>query len=271
LQTPPPPHTPDGQSAPFTHEAHIPPVQRPVSHSIGSLQGSPTFSLQPCCAQLPFAQLPPPLQIAPTAAPASGLHTPEPSHSSPAFGHAGCPGTPIAWFVHVPRRPGIAHDAHDALQSVEQQTPSEQVPAAQSPAAAQSFPRLHGLQDPPQSTSLSSPFLMPSSHATHTPPTHLLETQSVPEPQLFPFAHFAQDPPQSTSLSSPFVRPSVQLTQMPGDTLASQRPLSQSVPTLHSLPSAHGAHVPPQSTSVSLGSSVPFAHPLQTPPTQSSP
>jgi hypothetical protein len=71
------------------------------------------------------------------------------------------------------------------------------------------------VQVPPQSTSVSFPFLTPSVHvaATHLPPLEHLplagSAQSVFALQFLPTAHVGpQPPPQSTSVSVPFRLPS---------------------------------------------------------------
>ena len=59
----------------------------------------------------------------------------------------------------------------------------------------------HGGQLPPQSTSLSVPFLTLSEHVAvvHVPNEQILDWQSASPPQLFPPAHLGHPPPQSTS------------------------------------------------------------------------
>jgi hypothetical protein len=74
----------------------------------------------------------------------------------------------------------------------------------------------HGPQvGPPQSTSVSSPDLLPSVQdggaAPHTPPSQIPLTQSVRARHGEPTAHGLQLPPQSTPLSLPLRSPSVQL------------------------------------------------------------
>jgi len=68
-------------------------------------------------------------------------------------------------------------------------------------------------QDPPQSTSVSFPFLMPSLHvgaATHFPALQRLLAQSAAAMQFLLAAQGAHEPPQSTSVSPPSVSPLVQ-------------------------------------------------------------
>src|SRR5687767_7582973 len=117
--------------------------------------------------------------------------------------------------------------------------------ALQSPLAAQSlFASQRGVaaSGPPQSTSVSPLFLMPSfgpaglvGSATQRPPSQRPALQSVPTLQPWPTAHCgAPGPPQSTSVSSPFFVPSV------GDAawqmLSLQTPVRQSLPVVHVLP-----------------------------------
>jgi len=67
---------------------------------------------------------------------------------------------------------------------------------------------------PPQSTSPSPPFLIPSVQlgALQVPPApQTALTQSVAETQVLPVPHRPQGPPQSTSDSPPFFTPSEQL------------------------------------------------------------
>src|SRR5689334_12061150 len=66
---------------------------------------------------------------------------------------------------------------------------------------------------PPQSTSVSLPFLSMSLHddAWHTLFEQTPVWQSLGIEQARPFAHLAQMPPQSTSVSMPFFTPSMQL------------------------------------------------------------
>jgi len=117
-----------------------------------------------------------------------------------------------------------------------------------------------GAQLPPQSLSVSVPFLTPSLHAggeqTCDPEqTPLWQSPATKHPS--PSEHFdvvEHVPPQSTSVSVPFLTPSLQADAEqkcePGQT-----PLVQSAAIKHPLPSAQvlpGAHVPPQSVSVSF-------------------
>jgi hypothetical protein len=131
--------------------------------------------------------------------------------------------------------------------------PLEHALLAQSAGAVQLLPGSHlPHAEPPQSMSLSSPFLTESLQvaATHTEPTQDRVTQSAPvlHPLVSPQA--AHAPPQSTSVSPPFFRPSPQSAgkQRP----AAHRPEAQSVGPLHPLSSPQpGQPSPPQSTSLS--------------------
>jgi hypothetical protein len=145
----------------------------------------------------------------------------------------------------------------------------EQIPLlhplfAQSLSCAQCRPYAHGEHEPPQSMSVSSPFLIESLHCAGTQTwleLHAKVSQSVPRKHPPPTGHPGQLlPPQSLPVSSPFFTPSLQL----GPTGASHLPpvhlpLSQSLPALHAWSAAHLlGQSPPQSTSVSLPSFFPF-------------
>src|SRR2546425_494158 len=70
---------------------------------------------------------------------------------------------------------------------------------------------------PPQSTSVSVPFLTMSVHVApaHRPAAQLIERQSLIATQRRPFAQALQvPPPQSTSVSAPFCAMSLQLEPM---------------------------------------------------------
>jgi len=76
----------------------------------------------------------------------------------------------------------------------------------QSPAQPHRLPAAQGEHDPPQSTSVSMPFALPSSHAAaaHAPLSHTLLLQSRASVQAWPGSQPEQaPPPQSTSLSLP--------------------------------------------------------------------
>jgi len=119
-------------------------------------------------------------------------------------------------------------------------------------------------QAPPQSTSVSDPFLTVSMQAAavemHVLALHTELAQSAATAQPLVSAHLpAQVPPQSTSVSVPFFTVSVQVAapQM----LAAHIELAQSAATAQPLVSAHLlAQVPPQSISVSVPFLKPSAH-----------
>ena len=104
---------------------------------------------------------------------------------------------------------------------------------------------------PPQSMSVSSPFIMPSTQVgfvTHTPVVHAsLVAQSAFWEHVLPVAHGSlHATPQSTSLSPPFLTPSLH------DGASAHLPAShtwsavQSVSTEHDPPGGHpSAHTPP--------------------------
>jgi len=82
----------------------------------------------------------------------------------------------------------------------------------QSPFATQVAPSPQAPQlGPPQSTSLSPPFLTPSEHvgAWQTPLTHTPLWPSPPLEQPPPVPHAAHGPPQSMPVSPPFCAPSL--------------------------------------------------------------
>jgi hypothetical protein len=105
-------------------------------------------------------------------------------------------------------------------------------PLWQSELVPQLIPDAQGVQEPPQSTSLSLPFFAPSSHAAavHTLLTHSVLWQSAFSTQARPAAHGEQLPPQSTSVSFWFITPSLQRAgwQKPLE----QTPVKQSSPLL---------------------------------------
>jgi hypothetical protein len=119
-------------------------------------------------------------------------------------------------------------------------------PLEQSPFAAQVFPAAHGGQRPPQSTSVSEPFVTRSVQlegwqveAEQTP-----LWQSPPPVQAFPSGQRGQTPPpQSTAVSAPFFTPSAQLAtwQVPEE----QTPLGQSLPPTHSTQAPAPSHIVP--------------------------
>jgi hypothetical protein len=85
---------------------------------------------------------------------------------------------------------------------------------AQSLFTAQAASVGHPGQPPPQSMSVSVPFLKPSVQPAfaHTLPLQNVVVQSLPRLHALPTAHLVvQLPPQSTSVSLPFLTRSVQV------------------------------------------------------------
>src|SRR4051794_1939818 len=80
-------------------------------------------------------------------------------------------------------------------------------PVAQSPPALQVEPTPHLEQEPPQSLSVSVPFLTLSSQvaARHVSPTQTPVTQSRGSTQASPTMQGVQVPPQSVPVSLPFL------------------------------------------------------------------
>jgi hypothetical protein len=165
---------------------------------------------------------------------------------------------------------------HDPTVHVDPHFPEVQIPELQSAGATQIFPLAHLAQLPPQSTSVSVPFLAASVHVAvaQRPPVHAPLRQSVYVLQSIPFAQSAHvPPPQSTSVSKPFFTTSLQLVAMHFP--AEHSLLAQSARTVHTLPFAQRVHEPPQSVSDSfpfLTRSLHAGHwqlPLQPPVTQS--
>jgi hypothetical protein len=124
----------------------------------------------------------------------------------------------------------------------------------QSKSLPQDLPAAHAPHvPPPQSTSVSAPFLTESEQpgTWHTFPVHTPDVQSALMRQDFTLAHAAHvPPPQSMSVSSPFFTESEQLGAW--HTFPVHTPDAQSPATVHTFAAAHVPHVPPpQSTSVS--------------------
>src|SRR5579883_1760790 len=104
-----------------------------------------------------------------------------------------------------------------------------------------SKPVAHGLQEPPQSTSVSLPSLIPSlqvlGRAAQAPATQAPPAQSPFTRHALPAAQPMQTgPPQSTSVSLPSLIPSLQEVSQ---TLLTHSPLAQSVARRHIFPIAH--------------------------------
>jgi hypothetical protein len=109
---------------------------------------------------------------------------------------------------------------------------------------------------PPQSVSVSVPFLTPSLQAAawQTPLLHTLLVQSPPitQARVAPQGAHAP-PPQSVSVSVPFLIASLHVAVMQARVVASQLRLTQSAGKRQFSKSSHGGQlVPPQSTSVSV-------------------
>jgi hypothetical protein len=141
-----------------------------------------------------------------------------------------------------------------ATQMLPLQTPVAQSAATlQPPPVGQVLPAATQVV-PPQSTSVSVPFLTVSLHdaVVHLPALHRLLAQSVFKVQFLAAAQRAQvvEPPQSVSDSPPLVWPSAQLAVW--HTLPVHTLLVQSEATPHALVGPHLVQVPPpQSMSVS--------------------
>ncbi|MES1171649.1 MAG: hypothetical protein ABUL77_00295 [Bacteroidota bacterium] len=131
-----------------------------------------------------------------------------------------------------------------------------QTPLRQPVAARHILPLAQpGQPIPPQSTSPSSPFLMPSVQlgAWHRPPIQFALWQSPPTVHIRAGRQRGQPevaPPQSISPSPPFLTWSRQVlaAQVP----PAQTRLAQSPPPLHLFAVPHPPQGPPQSTSLSL-------------------
>src|SRR6185503_21083953 len=125
-----------------------------------------------------------------------------------------------------------------------------QTELTQSPFVVQTRPALHfGQVDPPQSTSVSLPFMTPSEHdaAVQTLFVHRLLVQSAFALHAWPLGHFGQLPPQSTADSEPFFTLSVQFGAWHSPDV--QTPLEQSPAKVQIFCAAHPGQVPPpQST-----------------------
>ena len=111
------------------------------------------------------------------------------------------------------------------------------------------------VHEPPQSVSVSVPFLNPSMHvgAAHMFVIGLQKplVQSLLPLHVCPLAQSPHvGPPQSTSVSMPFFFVSIHVGAAHVPPVHTW--LMQSVPIMHILPSTHPPQVPPQSTSVSV-------------------
>jgi hypothetical protein len=101
---------------------------------------------------------------------------------------------PLGTATQTPSKPAtLQAQQSPSSQASLQQTPSEQCPVEQSPLPLQARPRSQAPQLPPQSTSVSPPFLMPSLQLTQAP-----ATQRSPAEAL----HGGEQPPSTFALSS---------------------------------------------------------------------
>jgi hypothetical protein len=120
------------------------------------------------------------------------------------------------------------------------QTPPEQRLVVQSALTVHVLDGVHLLgQLPPQSTSVSAPFLMPSLQLAATGVAQTLLPlqkplmQSVPTIQIFPLAHAKHvPPPQSTSVSGLSIWLLLQVAASVTQSLMLVRPVSELVPEL---------------------------------------
>ncbi len=133
---------------------------------------------------------------------------------------------------------------------------------AQSSLTPQVWPAMHSFGAarqvaPPQSISVSRPFLRPSVQdaSLHVPPMQKPVAQSVSMVHALPSEHRAEHaaPPQSTSVSPWFLTPSGQVGAWHAFGAPVQTPLVQSLLAAQLLLAAHAGHPsPPQSRSVSV-------------------
>jgi hypothetical protein len=102
-----------------------------------------------------------------------------------------------------------------SVQSDATQTWLLQMLLSQSLGALHAWPLLHVGQPPPQSTSVSEPFIASSLHvgagAAQVPLEHSPLAQSDAPEHALPLTHGLQLPPQSTSVSVPLCTVSLQL------------------------------------------------------------
>src|SRR5262245_56582108 len=98
------------------------------------------------------------------------------------------------------------------MSSTSSQSPPRQPRVRQSLSVLQCLPTEHCPHGPPQSASLSPPFVTPSEHvgARQVPPSHTSLEQSASISQGPPGGQPSQEPPQSTPVSSPSWRRFVQ-------------------------------------------------------------
>jgi hypothetical protein len=211
-------------------EVATPPLQLPGVQAVPALQS---------------AQLPAPLQKSVEAQVATGLAVQAFRGSAPATTLVQVPGVALhcwqppaqAVLQQTPstQKP-LAQVPFDAQAAPcgEAQTPARQAPLEQSPLTVQALPAAQPGQTPPQSTSVSTPFLTASAQLAgwQVPPLQTPLVQSPGAPQVLPSGHGAQvPPPQSTAVSAPFFTPSTQLATRQDP--AAQTPLGQSAPPTH--------------------------------------
>lgn len=111
---------------------------------------------------LPLAQSASMLQLSPSLS----LHAPAPLHTL-LPSHCGASSVPSSgMFVHVPAEPLMLQDLQSPSHTSLQHTVSTHASLLHSFFAAQVVPS-HFLHEPPQSTPVSLPFIMPSVHETH--------------------------------------------------------------------------------------------------------
>jgi hypothetical protein len=129
-----------------------------------------------------------------------------------------------------------------------------QTPDAQSVETTHSRPSAQGGHVPPQSTSVSVPFMELFAHEPFRQNPSMQRapvSQSAVIRHFFPLVHTTQvPPPQSVSVSAPFSAPSPHVGDVHTD--AVHKLDVQSVPATHEEPGKQRAQLPPQSRSVSL-------------------
>jgi hypothetical protein len=251
----------------FAHAEHEPP---PQSVSVSAPFFTP--SLQLAAAQNPPLQIDAEQSLAlPQVLPAEHFEQVVPPQSMSASSWFLIPSEHVAGAVHRPvtqvfgelqslvtaqrfpaaqRLPAVAQAPPQSvsdsswfftpsLHVAARHVPPVQIDVWQSAATEQTLPLAHAVQLPPQSVSVSLPFLMLSPQeagAVQKPPTQVLPATQLPSTeQRLPVAHEAQVPaPQSTSVSLPFFTPSLHagVAQRP----AVQTPYLQSAPTRHLRP-----------------------------------
>jgi hypothetical protein len=258
----------------FAASLHAPPLHVSATvHGFPSSHGLPSFA--GCAVQLPLFVSHTPsahtLDIAEQSFATAPPHTPAvhfspvmhllpSSHAPPSFEF--CASHFFA-TLHTPFVHALLNCEQPASlsHSFGAHFPSLQNPDRQSGSPPHTSPSPQPMHPPPQSTSVSAPFFLPSPHdgGVHTSFAHTSLTQSASPTQPSLSSHGPHPPPQSTSVSSPFFAPSEQLGSVHSPMM--QLSVAQSIGVLHTSPSPHAAHtVPPQSTSVSSWLSAPSSH-----------